>query len=77
MGIDIGLFMAIVGGFITVFTFFYKLIIFPLSEAINELKNMIAELRAEIKAEREKRVYIDSHVIVLEEKVRHIEDMMK
>ena len=45
MGIDIGLFMAIVGGFITVFTFFYKLIIFPLSEAINELKNMIAELR--------------------------------
>jgi F0F1-type ATP synthase membrane subunit b/b' len=77
MGIDIGLFMAIVGGFITVFTFFYKLIIFPLSEAINELKNMIAELRAEIKAEREKRVYIDSRVIVLEEKVRHIEDMMK
>lgn len=77
MGIDIGLFMAIVGGFITVFTFFYKLIIFPLSEAINELKNMIAELRAEIKAEREKRVYIDSRVIVLEEKVRHIEDMIK
>ena len=77
MGIDIGLFMAIVGGFITVFTFFYKLIIFPLSEAINELKNMIAELRAEIKVEREKRVYIDSRVIVLEEKVRHIEDMMK
>ena len=77
MGVDIGLFMAIVGGFITVFTFFYKLIIFPLSEAINELKNMIAELRAEIKAEREKRVYIDSRVIVLEEKVRHIEDMMK
>lgn len=77
MGIDIGLFMAIVGGFITVFTFFYKLIIFPLSEAINELKNMIAELRAEIKVEREKRVYIDSRVIVLEEKVRRIEDMMK
>jgi F0F1-type ATP synthase membrane subunit b/b' len=77
MGIDIGLFMAIVGGFITVFTFFYKLIIFPLSEAINELKNMIAELRAEIKAEREKRVYIDSRVIVLEEKVRHIEESMK
>ena len=77
MGIDIGLFMAIVGGFITVFTFFYKLIIFPLSEAINELKNMIAELRTEIKAEREKRIYIDSRVIVLEEKVRHIEDMMK
>ena len=77
MGIDIGLFMAIVGGFITAFTFFYKLIIFPLSEAINELKNMIAELRAEIKVEREKRVYIDSRVIVLEEKVRRIEDMMK
>ncbi|WP_314663593.1 hypothetical protein [uncultured Selenomonas sp.] len=77
MGVDIGLFMAIVGGFITVFTFFYKLIIFPLSEAINELKNMIAELRAEIKAEREKRVYIDSRVIVLEEKVRHIEESMK
>ena len=75
MGIDI--ILAAVGGFVTVFMFFYKLIIFPLSEAITELKNMIAELRAEIKAEREKRVYIDSRVIVLEEKVRHIEDMIK
>lgn len=75
MGIDI--ILAVVGGFITIFMFFYKLIIFPLSEAINELKNMIAELRAEIKAEREKRVYIDSRVIVLEEKVRHIEEVIK
>lgn len=77
MGIDISLFIAVIGGFITTFTFFYKLIIFPLSESITELKNMIAEIRAEIKTEREKRVYIDSRVIVLEEKVRHIEDMMK
>ena len=77
MGIDISLFIAVIGGFVTTFTFFYKLIIFPLSESITELKNMIAEIRAEIKAEREKRVYIDSRVIVLEEKVRHIEDMMK
>lgn len=77
MGIDISLFIAVIGGFVTTFTFFYKLIIFPLSEAITELKNMIAEIRAEIKTEREKRVYIDSRVIVLEEKVRHIEDMMK
>lgn len=77
MGIDISLFIAVIGGFITTFTFFYKLIIFPLSESITELKNMIAEIRAEIKTEREKRVYVDSRVIVLEEKVRHIEDMMK
>ena len=77
MGIDIGLFMAIVGGFITVFTFFYKLIIFPLSESITELKNRMAEIRAEIKTEREKRVYIDSRVIVLEEKVRNLEDKVR
>ena len=77
MGIDISLFVAVIGGFVTTFTFFYKLIIFPLSESITELKNMIAEIRAEIKTEREKRVYVDSRVIVLEEKVRHIEDMMK
>lgn len=75
MGFDI--ILAAIGGFVTVFMFFYKLVIFPLSEAITELKNMIIELRAEIKAEREKRVYIDSRVIVLEEKVRHIEDMIK
>nr|DAI46260.1 MAG TPA: PilA, PilC, PilN, PilO, PilM, pilus, ring, membrane channel [Caudoviricetes sp.] len=75
MGID--LILAAIGGFVTVFMFFYKLVIFPLSEAITELKNMIIELRAEIKAEREKRVYIDSRVIVLEEKIRHIEDMIK
>ena len=77
MGIDISLFVAVIGGFVTTFTFFYKLIIFPLSESITELKNMIAEIRAEIKTEREKRVYVDSRVIVLEEKVRHIEDRMK
>lgn len=77
MGIDIGLFMAVVGGFVTTFTFFYKLIIFPLSESITELKNMIAEIRAEIKTEREKRVYIDSRVIVLEEKVRNLEDKIR
>ena len=77
MGIDIGLFAAIIGGFIGVFSFFYKLIIFPLSEAINELKSMIAELRADIRAEREKRNDIDKRVTTLEEKVRHIEDMMK
>ena len=77
MGIDISLFIAVIGGFITTFTFFYKLIIFPLSESITELKNMIAEIRAEIKTEREKRVYIDSRVIVLEEKVRNLEDKIR
>lgn len=74
---DITIFFAIVGCFITVFTFFYRLIIHPLGEAIKELKIMIAELRAEIKAEREKRGEMDRRVTVLEEKVKHIEDMIK
>lgn len=75
MGIDI--ILAIVGGFVTVFMFFYKLIIFPLSEAITELKNMIAELRNEIRAEREKRGEIDRRVTIVEEKVKHLEDVAK
>lgn len=75
MGIDIVI--TIVVGFITVFSFFYKLIIYPLGEAITELKNMIAELRNEIRAEREKRNDIDKRVTTLEEKVRHIEDVIK
>lgn len=75
MGID--LILAAIGGFVTVFTFFYKLVIFPLSEAITELKNMIVELRNEIRAEREKRGDIDKRVTILEEKVKHIEDVIK
>ena len=75
MGIDI--ILAAVGGFVTVFTFFYKLVIFPLSEAITELKNMIIELRAEMKVEREKRGEMDRRVTILEEKVKHIEEVIK
>ena len=75
MGIDI--ILAAIGGFITVFMFFYKLVIYPLSEAINELKRMIVELRAEIRAEREKRGEMDRRVTILEEKVKHIEDVIK
>ena len=77
MGIDIGLFAAIIGGFIGVFSFFYKLIIYPLSEAINELKSMIAELRADIRAESEKRNDIDKRVTISEEKVKHVEEVIK
>lgn len=75
MGID--LILAAIGGFVTVFMFFYKLVIFPLSEAINELKNMIVELRTDIRAEREKRGEMDRRVTILEEKTKHIEDMVK
>lgn len=75
MGID--LILTAIGGFVTVFTFFYKLVIHPLSEAITELKNMIVELRAEMKIEREKRGEMDRRVTVLEEKTKHIEDMIK
>lgn len=75
MGID--LILTAIGGFVTVFMFFYKLVIFPLSEAITELKNMIVELRAEMKIEREKRGEMDRRVTVLEEKTKHIEDMIK
>ena len=75
MGID--LILAAIGGFVTVFMFFYKLVIFPLSEAITELKNMIVELRTDIRAEREKRGEMDRRVTILEEKTKHIEDMVK
>ena len=75
MGID--LILTAIGGFVTVFMFFYKLVIFPLSEAITELKNMIAELRAEMKIEREKRGEMDRRVTVLEEKVRNLEDKIR
>ena len=75
MGIDI--ILAAIGGFVTVFTFFYKLVIYPLSEAITELKNMIVELRNEIRAEREKRGEMDRRVTILEEKTKHIEDVIK
>ena len=75
MGIDI--ILAAIGGFITIFTFFYKLVIFPLSEAITELKRMLMELRADIRAEREKRGEMDRRVTILEEKVKHIEEVIK
>ena len=75
MGVDI--ILAAIGGFVTVFMFFYKLVIYPLSEAITELKRMIVELRADIRAEREKRNDIDKRVTILEEKVKHIEDVIK
>lgn len=75
MGVDI--ILAAIGGFVTVFMFFYKLVIYPLSEAIAELKRMIVELRADIRAEREKRNDIDKRVTILEEKVKHIEDVIK
>lgn len=75
MGIDI--ILAAIGGFVTVFMFFYKLVIYPLSEAITELKRMIVELRADIRAEREKRNDIDKRVTILEEKVKHVEEVIK
>nr|DAH99905.1 MAG TPA: PilA, PilC, PilN, PilO, PilM, pilus, ring, membrane channel [Caudoviricetes sp.] len=75
MGVDI--ILAAIGGFVTVFMFFYKLVIFPLSEAIAELKKMIVELREEIKAEREKRGEMDRRVTILEEKTKHIEEVIK
>ena len=75
MGVDI--ILAAIGGFVTIFMFFYKLVIYPLSEAITELKNMIIELRADFRAEREKRNDIDKRVTILEEKVKHVEDVLK
>ena len=56
---------------------FYKLVIYPLSEAITELKNMIIELRADFLAESEKRNDIDKRVTILEEKVKHVEEVVK
>jgi hypothetical protein len=66
-------FLMVLCGFITLFMFFYKLIILPLSEAITELKVMLAEIREEIKLENEKRSRIEIRVSVLEEKIYHLE----
>ena len=38
---------------------------------------MIVELREEIKAEREKRGEMDRRVTILEEKTKHIEEVIK
>lgn len=75
MGFEI--ILAAIGGFISIFTFFYKLVIAPLSEAITELKRMLTELRADIRAEREKHGEMDRRVTILEEKVKHIEEVIK
>ena len=49
---------AIVTIFITIFTFFYKLIIVPLSDAITDLQNMIKELRLDFQKENNLRNHL-------------------
>ena len=62
----------IIGSFIAIFTFFYKLIIHPLSEAIKELKNMLREIKDDIKRENERRSSIEIRLSILEEKIEHL-----
>ena len=68
---------AIVTIFITIFTFFYKLIIVPLSDAITDLQNMIKELRLEFQKENNLRNKFDIRLSVIEEKIKFLEGVNK
>lgn len=59
--------------FITVFTFFYKLIIIPLSNAIQDLQNMIKEMRLDLQKENDLRNKFDIRLSVVEEKIKFLE----
>ncbi len=59
--------------FITVFTFFYKLVIQPLAKAIQELKDILAELQRDLRDENEKRTRLDIRLAVVEEKIENLE----
>lgn len=63
--------------FITIFTFFYKLIIVPLSNAITDLQNMIKELRLDFQKENNLRNKFDIRLSVIEEKIKFLEGVNK
>ena len=63
--------------FITIFTFFYKLIIVPLSDAITDLQNMIKELRLDFQKENNLRNKFDIRLAVIEEKIKFLEGVNK
>ena len=63
--------------FIAVFTFFYKLIILPLSDAIKELKDMIQDIRKDIQKENEIRNRFEIRLSVIEEKIHRLEGASK
>lgn len=63
--------------FIAVFTFFYKLIILPLSDAIRELKDMIADVRKDLRTEREVRNRFEIRLSIIEEKIHRLEGASK
>ena len=66
-----------IGLFITVFTFFYKLIIVPLSETIKDLKMMIDEIRKDISRENEIRNRFEIRLSLAEEKINRLEGAIK
>lgn len=63
--------------FITIFTFFYKLIIIPLSDAITDLQNMIKEMRSDLQKENDLRNKFDIRLSVVEEKIKFLEGVNK
>ena len=63
--------------FITIFTFFYKLIIVPLSDAITDLQNMIKELRLDFQKENNLRNKFDIRLSVIEEKIKFLDGVNK
>ena len=66
-----------IGLFITVFPFFYKLIIVPLSETIKDLKMMIDEIRKDISRENEIRNRFEIRLSLAEEKINRLEGAKK
>ncbi|MCR5176087.1 MAG: hypothetical protein K6C05_04485 [Anaerovibrio sp.] len=59
--------------FVTLFGFFHRLIIQPLSQAIEDLKNLITMLQQDLKAEAECRTKIDIRLSIAEEKIANLE----
>jgi type II secretory pathway component PulM len=48
---------------------FYALIIKPLSQAINELKELVSDIRRDLKEENDKRANVEIRLSVVEEKI--------
>jgi hypothetical protein len=52
---------------------FWALVIRPLQQAIAELRNLIVEVRKDLKDENEKRAKVEIRLSVVEEKVDNLE----
>lgn len=74
---DLTIIVLCITAFITVFTFFYKLVIQPLQSAIFDLKEFLQELQKDLRDENEKRNKIDIRLSIVEEKIENLVNSLK